>query len=180
MSTAFGWTVEEVEQQVVALIQSGAIQARVDSQNKVRFLSLSVTIGPQTDAACACSCTLFDWFVVLPNSDVLWLHRQQVDLLIKPPKGSAHHNALTEFLQSGGDCFFSLCIQIVPHIHIHLNTRIRATNVFACRKALSCYAQPAAIYTQVIRKETLLYRCDVDSYVTLLFFFSVVEQNQVQ
>ncbi|EDR00055.1 uncharacterized protein LACBIDRAFT_144193, partial [Laccaria bicolor S238N-H82] len=35
MSAAFGWTVEEVEQQVVALIQSGAIQARVDSQNKV-------------------------------------------------------------------------------------------------------------------------------------------------
>ncbi|KIJ94380.1 hypothetical protein K443DRAFT_12154 [Laccaria amethystina LaAM-08-1] len=29
-----GWTDEEVEQQVVALIQSGAIQARVDSQNK--------------------------------------------------------------------------------------------------------------------------------------------------
>jgi COP9 signalosome complex subunit 1 len=36
MSNAFGWTVEEVEEQVVSLIQSGSIHGRVDSQNKVR------------------------------------------------------------------------------------------------------------------------------------------------
>lgn len=36
MSTAFGWTIEEVEYHVVNLIQSGNIQGRVDSQNKVR------------------------------------------------------------------------------------------------------------------------------------------------
>jgi hypothetical protein len=36
MSAAFGWTVEEVEQHVVALIQSGDIKGRVDSQNKVQ------------------------------------------------------------------------------------------------------------------------------------------------
>ena len=35
MSLAFGWTVEEVERHVVALIQSGDIKGRVDSQNKV-------------------------------------------------------------------------------------------------------------------------------------------------
>ncbi|EAU83783.2 G protein pathway suppressor 1 [Coprinopsis cinerea okayama7 len=35
MSAAFGWSVEEVEQQVVQLIQSGHIQGRVDSQNKI-------------------------------------------------------------------------------------------------------------------------------------------------
>lgn len=34
MSAAFGWTVEEVEKEVVALIQSGHIHGRVDSQNK--------------------------------------------------------------------------------------------------------------------------------------------------
>jgi COP9 signalosome complex subunit 1 len=34
MSAAFGWTVDEVEKEVVALIQSGQIQGRVDSQNK--------------------------------------------------------------------------------------------------------------------------------------------------
>ena len=36
MSAAFGWTLEEVEYHVVNLIQSGDIQGRVDSQNKVR------------------------------------------------------------------------------------------------------------------------------------------------
>jgi PCI domain len=41
MSAAFGWTVDEVEAQVVSLIQSGNIQGRVDSQNKVLFSFLS-------------------------------------------------------------------------------------------------------------------------------------------
>ena len=35
MSSAFGWSVEELERHVVALIQAGEIQARVDRQNKV-------------------------------------------------------------------------------------------------------------------------------------------------
>ena len=39
MSTAFGWTTEEVERHIVALIQSGDIQGRVDSQNKARIVS---------------------------------------------------------------------------------------------------------------------------------------------
>jgi len=39
MSAAFGWTVEEVEKEVVTLIQSGQIQGRVDSQNKARLCS---------------------------------------------------------------------------------------------------------------------------------------------
>jgi PCI domain-containing protein len=38
MSAAFGWTIEEVEYHVVNLIQSGNIQGRVDSQNKVSLL----------------------------------------------------------------------------------------------------------------------------------------------
>lgn len=38
LSTAFGWTVEYLEQQVVSLIQAGEIQARVDKQNKVCVL----------------------------------------------------------------------------------------------------------------------------------------------
>jgi COP9 signalosome complex subunit 1 len=36
IGNAFGWNIEETEKQVVALIQSGEIKARVDSQNKVR------------------------------------------------------------------------------------------------------------------------------------------------
>ena len=35
MATAFGWTVRQVEEQVVHLIQAGEIRGRVDSQNKV-------------------------------------------------------------------------------------------------------------------------------------------------
>jgi len=35
MALAFGWSIEEVEREVVALIQSDQIQARVDSQNKI-------------------------------------------------------------------------------------------------------------------------------------------------
>lgn len=36
MGQAFGWTIDEIEQQVVTLIQAGEIKARVDRQNKVR------------------------------------------------------------------------------------------------------------------------------------------------
>ena len=35
MANAFGWTVQQVEEQVVNLIQAGEIRGRVDSQNKV-------------------------------------------------------------------------------------------------------------------------------------------------
>lgn len=37
MANAFGWTVQQVEEQVVNLIQAGEIRGRVDSQNKVSF-----------------------------------------------------------------------------------------------------------------------------------------------
>lgn len=42
MASAFGWSVQEVEREVVALIQSDQIQARVDSQNKVTIHQLRV------------------------------------------------------------------------------------------------------------------------------------------
>ncbi|KAJ7191547.1 hypothetical protein GGX14DRAFT_600285 [Mycena pura] len=38
MSGAFGWTVQEVEQQIVNLIQSGSIHGRVDSQNQILYV----------------------------------------------------------------------------------------------------------------------------------------------
>ena len=37
MAATFGWTVDELEREVVGLIQMGKIMGRVDSQNKVRF-----------------------------------------------------------------------------------------------------------------------------------------------
>ena len=35
MAAAFGWSIQQVEEQVVNLIQAGEIRGRVDSQNKV-------------------------------------------------------------------------------------------------------------------------------------------------
>lgn len=40
MARAFGWSVAQLEAQVVTLIQAGEIEARVDRQNKVRHYLL--------------------------------------------------------------------------------------------------------------------------------------------
>ncbi|EDR00057.1 uncharacterized protein LACBIDRAFT_192125 [Laccaria bicolor S238N-H82] len=99
MSAAFGWTVEEVEQQVVALIQSGAIQARVDSQNKILQ-------AKKTDYRAELFARTIKAGKSMQTTNrklLLRMRLQQAELLIKPPKGSAHHSALTDFLQSGGD-----------------------------------------------------------------------------
>lgn len=46
LSTAFGWSMDYLEQQIVSLIQAGEIQARIDKQNKVcQMQSLSVQLG---------------------------------------------------------------------------------------------------------------------------------------
>lgn len=49
MSQAFGWSVDELEQQVVNLIQSGEIRARVDRQNKVRSPSGILCVETEAD-----------------------------------------------------------------------------------------------------------------------------------
>lgn len=41
MAAAFGWTVDDLEREVVGLIQGGRIMGRVDSQNKVKFHAFS-------------------------------------------------------------------------------------------------------------------------------------------
>jgi len=41
MAAAFGWTVDDLEREVVGLIQGGRIMGRVDSQNKVKFRAFS-------------------------------------------------------------------------------------------------------------------------------------------
>lgn len=43
MGETFGMDVEEIERQVVRLIQTGGIQARVDSRNKVCAFDASFT-----------------------------------------------------------------------------------------------------------------------------------------
>ncbi|KAG6816086.1 hypothetical protein H0H87_008748 [Tephrocybe sp. NHM501043] len=49
MSKAFGWTIEEVEKNVVQLIQSGKIQGRVDSQNKQGLRFGKILYAKKTD-----------------------------------------------------------------------------------------------------------------------------------
>ncbi|KAJ7628348.1 26S proteasome subunit RPN7-domain-containing protein [Roridomyces roridus] len=83
MSAAFGWTVEEVEEQVVQLIQSGQIQGRVDSQNKILY-------AKQTDyrAELFARAIKAGRDIQSTNRKVLLRMRlQQADLAIKAPKG---------------------------------------------------------------------------------------------
>ncbi|CAK5279986.1 unnamed protein product [Mycena citricolor] len=83
MSGAFGWTVEEVEEQVVLLIQSGSIQGRVDRQNKVLF-------AKQTDyrADLFARAIKAGRDIQATNRKILLRMRlQQADLAIKAPKG---------------------------------------------------------------------------------------------
>ncbi|KAJ7845916.1 G protein pathway suppressor 1 [Mycena leptocephala] len=84
MSGAFGWSVEEVEEQVVALIQSGSIHGRVDSQNKIlyakqtdyraelfaRAIKAARTSNRRT-ARCCCVCVCASPVISLPPSSVL-------------------------------------------------------------------------------------------------------------
>ncbi|KAF7329678.1 PCI domain-containing protein [Mycena kentingensis (nom. inval.)] len=92
MSTAFGWTLEEVERQVVTLIQEGEIQGRVDSQNKILY-------AKQTDyrAELFARAIKTGRDIQATNRKVLLRMRlQQADLVIKAPKG---FNALSDILR---------------------------------------------------------------------------------
>ncbi|KAH9854527.1 G protein pathway suppressor 1 [Lenzites betulinus] len=83
MGQAFGWTVDEIEQQVVTLIQSGHIKARVDRQNKIlkaketderaALFAKAIKSGQERQAA--------------DRKLLLRMRLQQADLIVKQPKG---------------------------------------------------------------------------------------------
>ncbi|KAF7439841.1 hypothetical protein PC9H_000178 [Pleurotus ostreatus] len=82
MSAAFGWTVEEVERHVVALIQSGDIKGRVDSRNKVLQ-------AKNTDYRAELFARAFKTGKEIQTANrklLLRLRLQQADLIVKPPK----------------------------------------------------------------------------------------------
>jgi len=93
MSAAFGWTVDEVEAQVVALIRNGSIQGRVDSQNKILhakktdyradLFARAIKAGKDMQAA--------------NRKLLLRMCLQQADLVIKLPKGSHHPSVMMEY-----------------------------------------------------------------------------------
>ncbi|KIJ64919.1 hypothetical protein HYDPIDRAFT_89529 [Hydnomerulius pinastri MD-312] len=84
MSAAFGWSVEEVEREVVALIQSGQIQGRVDSQNKI--LKAKKT-DHRAELFAHAMKTASD--IASTNRKLLLRMRlQQADLVVKGPKSN--------------------------------------------------------------------------------------------
>jgi len=95
MSAAFGWTIEEVEYHVVNLIQSGDIQGRVDSQNKIlqakktdyraELFARAMKAGREMQAA--------------NRKLLLRMRLQQAELIIKQPKGSGNQGSVIDFLQ---------------------------------------------------------------------------------
>ncbi|TRM67147.1 G protein pathway suppressor 1 [Schizophyllum amplum] len=85
MSAAFGWSVEEVERQVVRLIQNGEISARVDSQNKILLAKKTDYRADLFERAMKAGNDIQE-----ANRKVLLRMRfQQADLVIKAPKGHA-------------------------------------------------------------------------------------------
>ncbi|KAI5891032.1 uncharacterized protein SCHCODRAFT_02627943 [Schizophyllum commune H4-8] len=85
MSAAFGWSVEEVERQVVRLIQNGEIQARVDSENKILLAKKTDYRADLFERAMKAGADIQE-----ANRKVLLRMRfQQADLVIKAPKGHA-------------------------------------------------------------------------------------------
>ncbi|KAJ3478810.1 hypothetical protein NLI96_g9502 [Meripilus lineatus] len=92
MSTAFGWTNEQLEQQVVSLIEAGEIQARVDRQNQIlkaketdqRAVLFSRALKAGQDMAAA------------NRKLLLRMRLQQADLTIKVPRSLMHPS---EYLQ---------------------------------------------------------------------------------
>ncbi|KAI0772937.1 G protein pathway suppressor 1 [Trametes elegans] len=86
MGQAFGWSVDELEHQVVALIQSGEIQARVDRQNKV----LKAKETDQRAALFARAIKSGEAMQAANRKLLLRMRLQQADLIVKPPKGQQH------------------------------------------------------------------------------------------
>ncbi|KAF9531186.1 26S proteasome subunit RPN7-domain-containing protein [Crepidotus variabilis] len=95
MSIAFGWTIEEVEHHVVNLIQSGAIQGRVDSQNKI-------LLAKKTDYRAELFARAIKAGAEIESTNrklLLRMKLQQAELIVKPPKGSNHPASLMDVYQ---------------------------------------------------------------------------------
>ncbi|KAI0767344.1 PCI-domain-containing protein [Fomes fomentarius] len=92
MSQAFGWSVDELEQQVVNLIQSGEIRARVDRQNKI----LKAKETDQRAALFAKAIRNGQDMQSTNRKLLLRMRLQQADLVVKPPKTgqTAFHHLL--------------------------------------------------------------------------------------
>ncbi|PFH47607.1 hypothetical protein AMATHDRAFT_67484 [Amanita thiersii Skay4041] len=94
MGVALGWTVEETEKNVIALIQSGQIQGRIDSQNKILH-------AKQTDYRAdlfARAMQAGKEIQIANRKMLLRMKLQQADLVVKPPKHH-HHSQYHHYQQ---------------------------------------------------------------------------------
>ncbi|KAI9056495.1 G protein pathway suppressor 1 [Trametes sanguinea] len=85
MGQAFGWSVQQLEQQVVTLIQAGEIKARVDRQNKI----LKAKETDQRAALYAKAMKSGQDIQAANRKLLLRMRLQQADLVVKPPKGQS-------------------------------------------------------------------------------------------
>lgn len=95
MSAAFGWTVDEVEKEVVALIQSGQIQGRVDSQNKILK-------ARKVDHRAELFARAIKTAAEIQSTNrklLLRMRLQQADLVVKPPKSRREQDRTVELMQ---------------------------------------------------------------------------------
>jgi len=90
MGAAFGWTVEELEEQVVALIQEGEIQARVDRQNKI----LKAKEVDQRTALYKRAAKTGADMQAANRKLLLRMRLQQADLVVKAPKNQNQSSIL--------------------------------------------------------------------------------------
>ncbi|KAI0342371.1 hypothetical protein BDW22DRAFT_1357693 [Trametopsis cervina] len=92
LASAFGWTPEYLEQQVVGLIQAGEIQARVDRQNKI----LKAKDTDQRSALYARAIKAGADMQATNRKLLLRMRLQQADLIVKPPKSQQQSSSLME------------------------------------------------------------------------------------
>ncbi|KAL4067501.1 26S proteasome subunit RPN7-domain-containing protein [Scleroderma yunnanense] len=82
MAAAFGWTVDELEREVVGLIQGGRIMGRVDSQNKI-------LVAKKTDHRAELFTHAMKTASQIQSMNrklLLRMRLQQADLVVKDPK----------------------------------------------------------------------------------------------
>ncbi|KAL5478528.1 hypothetical protein ACEPAI_2712 [Sanghuangporus weigelae] len=86
MATAFGLPLDELEKHVVALIQNGNINGRVDSRNKI----LKASVVDQRAALFARAAQAGADIQATNRKLLLRMRLQEADLIVRPPKSRDH------------------------------------------------------------------------------------------
>lgn len=74
MAAAFNTTISALEDELMALILDGQIQARIDSHNKVMFVCVFIYLDA---CACVCVCYVFGFLVSLSYLSSLYISQRE-------------------------------------------------------------------------------------------------------